>query len=72
MKRIMKRITVVSLVLMTSLSVLTGCNHYCSYGGCMNKVEEEGQRCSEHRGLSNDPNYGLPEKYKATGDWVKK
>ncbi|MBR7008962.1 MAG: hypothetical protein IKH90_10095 [Ruminococcus sp.] len=72
MKNILKRILTVSIILLASISLLTGCKHYCSYGGCMKEVENDGDRCAEHRGLSNDPNYGLPEKYKATGDWVNK
>lgn len=67
MKKPIKRITAISLVLITSLSMLTGCNHYCSYGGCMNKVEEEGQRCSEHQGLKDNPNYGIPHSYNTPG-----
>lgn len=59
------------IAIIIALGLLSGCGtHYCSYGGCMKKVENSGDRCSEHAGKKNDPNYGLPDKWRATGDWI--
>lgn len=67
-----RSIALILSLIITSFSI-SGCGtHYCSYGGCMNEVEHSGDRCSIHQGLDNDPNYGLPDSMKATGDWYNK
>ncbi len=55
-----KRFFAILALLAIILCSFSGCTHYCSYGGCMNEVDEEGARCSLHEGLDNDPHYGVP------------
>ncbi len=62
----MKRKKYIVILIISSvlgMFALTGCKHYCSYGGCMKEVSEKGGRCSEHRNLENDPYYGLPDSW---------
>lgn len=67
----MKLKKVFFIVSIIAVGLLCGCGtNYCSYGGCTREVQNSGDRCSEHKGLKNDPNYGLPDEWKATGDWI--
>lgn len=68
-----KKIIIAAIAAVTATLSLAGCGtDYCSYGGCMREAEEGSDRCSIHQGMENDPNYGVPDKWKATGDWVNK
>jgi hypothetical protein len=58
-----KRITTAAVAFAIALAMTSCGTHYCSYGGCMKKVENKGDRCSTHKGLDNDQNYGVPKKW---------
>ena len=64
MKKKILTILTAGIMALSAAAAMTSCGtDYCSYGGCMAKATSGG-RCSKHQGLENDPNYGLPDKWK--------
>lgn len=58
----MKQRKALLILLTIATCLLTACTDYCSYGGCMREAEYDG-RCSEHKGLENNPYYGVPPEW---------